>query len=191
MHRFITKTAAATGIATLLVCSAPAFAIANVHAVAAQAAAETRLQDAKLKACQKHEAVINKIMANIAERGQKRLGVYTTIATRVEDFYTKKSKTVTNYDTLVADVNTKKTAAQDAIDKIKTDKANFKCDGTDPKGVAQGFKDDLKLEIQALHAYQQSIKDLIVAVKSVQSDATPDNSTNSSNSDNTTTGGNQ
>lgn len=175
MPRFLKKSSLVGVIATLAILTAPAFAIgssvANQHASAA-------LAEAGLKSCQVRERVIDKIMARIADRGQRRLDVYSTIATRVEEFYTKKGKTVSNYDALVADVNTKKTAAQDAINLIKTDKANFKCDGTDPKGVASSFKTDLKAEIQALHAYQQSIKDLVVAVKSVQSDTSSSNSTN-------------
>ncbi|HSX27153.1 MAG TPA: hypothetical protein VLG25_00020 [Patescibacteria group bacterium] len=135
-----------------------------------------KLEANRLRVCQKHEAVINSIMGRISERGQRRLNVYSTIAERVEDFYTKKGKTLSNYDELVNDVKSKKDAAQAAVDQIKGDSVDFKCDGTDPKGVASSFKADLKLEIQSLHAYQQSIKNLIVGVKSVQSDNTSDNS---------------
>lgn len=171
MRRILRKTTIVSPILGLVLLSAPVLAISakvNNHAVAAQTTASTKLQDAQLKSCQTREKAINSIMNRIADRGQKRLNVYSTIATRVEDFYTKKGKTVSNYDSLVADVNAKKTAAQAAVDKIKADKVAFKCDGSDPKGVASSFKADLKLEISALHDYQQSIKNLIVAVKSAQ-----------------------
>lgn len=172
MRRIFTRTTIISPILGLVFISAPAFAIsikANEHAVAAQTVvAQAKLQNGQLQSCQTREKVINSIMGRIADRGQKRLNVYNTIATRVEGFYTKKGKTVNNYDTLVADVNAKKTAAQAAVDKIKADKVAFKCDGTDPKGVASSFKADLKLEISSLHDYQQSIKNLIVAVKSAQ-----------------------
>ncbi len=143
---------------------------------AVKEAVSERLEANKLRVCQKHEAVINSIMGRISERGQRRLNVYSTIATRVEDFYTKKGKTLNNYDELVNEVKSKKDAAQAAADQVKEDKVDFKCDGTDPKGVASSFKADLKLEIQALHAYQQSIKNLIVGVKSIQSDKTENSS---------------
>ncbi len=172
MRELFAKTSLFGSLMLFVAFGAPALAIsakANEHAVAAQTVAAAKLDAAKLKACQTREKTINSIMNRIADRGQKRLNVYSAIATKVEDFYTKKGKTVSNYDSLVADANAKKTAAQNAIDKIKADKANFKCDGSDPKGVAAGFKDDLKLEISALHDYQQAIKNLIVAVKSVQS----------------------
>jgi hypothetical protein len=148
-----------------------------------QAAAQTRLADAKLKACQNREKAINNIMSRIADRGQKQLDLFTSIAERTEKFYSDKGKTLSNYDALVANVTAKKDAAQTAVDSIKASSVTFKCDGTDPKGAAQTFKDSLKSEIEALKAYRSSIKDLIVGVKSVQGSTT--------SSDNQPTGGNQ
>jgi hypothetical protein len=167
----------ATGIA--VVAAAP-----NSHANAAatsQATSQptepgsqrsTKLADAKLKACQHREAAINNKMARIADRGQKQLGVFSKISTRVQTFYTDKGKTLSNYDALVADVNAKKAAAQTTVDTVKATSVTFKCDGTDPKGAASSFKTALKSEIDALKAYKTSVKNLIVGVKSVQGTTT-------------------
>lgn len=141
---------------------------AGAEGLAHAEAASTKLADTKLRACQNREKAINNIMARIADRGQKQLNLFTTIATRTETFYTNKGKVLSNYDVLVADVNAKKTAAQTTVDAIKSDSVSFKCDGTDPKGVAAGFKTDLKAEITALKNYKTSVKNLIVGVKSVQ-----------------------
>jgi hypothetical protein len=132
----------------------------------------TKLADAKLKACQNRETAINNIMGRIADRGQKQLDLFSTIATRVETFYTDKGKTLGNYDALVADVTAKKAAAQTEVDAVKASSVTFKCDGTDPKGAAASFKDGLKAEIDALKAYKTSVKNLIVGVKSVQGSTT-------------------
>jgi len=121
----------------------------------------------KLKICQTHETKIDSVMGRIGDRGQKQLDLFTTIATRVETFYTKSGKTLDNYDTLVTAVNTAKDSAQTAVDKVKADKASFKCDGTDPSGAASSFKTDLQTEITALKNYRTAIKNLIVGVKSV------------------------
>ena len=121
----------------------------------------------KLKICQNRETKIDGIMGRIGDRGQKQLDLFTTIATRVETFYTKSGKTLDNYDTLIAAVNTAKDSAQTAVDQVKADKANFKCDGTDPSGAASSFKTDLQTEITALKNYRTTIKNLIVGVKSV------------------------
>lgn len=131
-------------------------------------AAQTRLEDAKLKACQHREKAINNIFARISDRGQKQLDLFTTISERTEQFYTDKGKTLSNYDELVAEVATKKAAAQTAVDTVKSSSVSFTCDGEDPKGVAQIFKANLKIEIAALNAYKTAVKNLIVGVKSVQ-----------------------
>lgn len=161
-----------------------AAAVPNARAEVAQTAAQTRLADAKLKACQNRETAINNILSRIADRGQKQLDLFSTIATRTETFYTNKGKTLSNYDALVADVNAKKAVAQTAVNTVKSNSVSFKCDGTDPKGAAASFKDSLKSEIAALKDYKTAVKNLIVGVKSVQGTA-------SSTGNNTATGGQQ
>lgn len=158
-------------LVTVTVVGSPAMALAappqkvsQDHQQAMQANAE----NGHMKACQNHEKSINNRMSHIATRGQKQLDLFTTIAERTENFYTKKGKTLDNYDQLVADVNAKKAAAQAAVDTVKSSSVSFKCDGTDPKGAVSTFKDNLKLEISALKAYRTSVKNLIVGVKSVQ-----------------------
>ena len=131
-------------------------------------AAQTRLADAKLKACQNREKAINNIMARLADRGTKQLDVFNKIAERTEAFYTDKGKTLSNYDALVAEVTAKKTDAQTAVDAVKAGSVTFQCDGTDPKGAVTVFKDSLKAEIAALKAYKTAVKNLVVGVKSVQ-----------------------
>ena len=138
--------------------------------------AKLRLEGTKLKACENREKVINSILDRIAKRGERRLSVYSSIFNRVQEFYEKKNLSISNYDALVADVNAKKTAAQAAIDKAASDQVDFQCDGDDPKGVAAGFKSDLKAQINTLHDYRKSIRNLIVAIKTSLSEAAQSNS---------------
>jgi hypothetical protein len=130
------------------------------------------LDAAKLRVCQNRQRAITNIMSHAAERGQRQLDLFTTIATRVETFYTNKGKTLSNYDALVADMNAKKAAAQTTVDALKSASANFSCDSSDPKGFVDTFKDSLKSEIEALKVYRTSVKNLIVGVKSVQGTTT-------------------
>lgn len=146
-------------------------------------AAETRLSDARLRACQNREHAITNIMARIADRGQRQIDLFSKIADRTEAFYTNKGKVLSNYDALVADVAAKKASAQAAVDATKATGVTFKCDGTDPKGMAASFKEQLKAQNAALKAYKTSVKNLIVGVKSVQGTTT--------SSDKNATGGNQ
>jgi hypothetical protein len=156
------------------------------QAVKAQAA-QTKLEDKKLKACQNREKAINNIMSNIAERGTRQLDVFTKISERTQAFYKDKGMSVANYDELVADVNAKKTAAEATVAEVKATSLTFKCDGTDPKGAGESFKASLKAEKEALKAYKTSIKDLIKAVKSSQSTSTDSSSDDNANTGTTTT----
>lgn len=147
-----------------------------------KAAAQTKLADAKLKACQNREKAINNIMSRLSDRGQKQLDLFTSIATKTETFYAEKGKALSDYDALLSDVTTKQDAAQTAVDVVKANSVTFKCDGTDPKGAVASFKESLKSEIAALKGYKTSVKNLIVGVKSVQGTTT--------STDSKTTGGN-
>jgi hypothetical protein len=152
---------------------------------AQQVAAQTRLADAKLKACQARETAITNIMSRLSDRGTKQLSVFTTIAGRVEAFYTKSGKTLASYDTLVAAVDSTKAAATTAVDGVKSTSTGFSCISTDPKGFVMTFKTNLKAEIDALNAYKTAIKNLIVGVRSVQ--GTTSSTDASKTSDTTTT----
>lgn len=135
-------------------------------AVQAEQHSSAKLEGARLKACKNHERVINARMQRIAARGARHMEVFDKIAARVESFADTKGKKPANFDALLADVNAKKATAQATLDKIKSDSVSFKCDGSDPKGVAEGFKADLKAEIAALKEYKTAVKNLIVGVKS-------------------------
>jgi len=175
MHIFSKLSLLATG---LVVASATSIAVVaaapNSHASAAttNSQATTRLAENKLKLCQKREVAIDHILTRIGDRGQKQIDLFSTIATRVETFYTTKGKVLTNYNALVADVSANKIAAQTAVDAVKSETVTFKCDGTDPKGAVSSFKVALKAEIAALKAYKTSVRNLIVGVKSVQGTTT-------------------
>lgn len=148
------------------------------QAVGHKAAAGAKLVDAKLRVCQNRQKTITNIMSRIADRGQKQLTLFTTIADRVETFYTDKGKTLSNYEALVADVNAKQAAAQATVDTIKSASTGFDCNGADPQGFVSSFKGSLKAEISALQDYRTSVKNLTVGVKSVQSTTAAANQNN-------------
>lgn len=131
-------------------------------------AAQGRLDAAKLKACQGREKAITSIMTRIATSGEKQLEVFTKISDRTQAFYESKGKTLASYDALVAEVDAKKTAAEKAVEELKSGSKEFDCEGADPKATAQAFKDDVKAANAALKEYKLAVKNLIVGVKSVQ-----------------------
>lgn len=131
------------------------------------ATADRRLTTTKLRACEDRQAAIRTIMNRIADRGQKRLDLFSTIADRAETFYTSKGKTLADYATLLADLHTKATAAQTAVDALKNAGTAFSCGSTDPHGAVATFRADLQAENTALQAYRSAVRALIVGIKSV------------------------
>lgn len=134
-------------------------------------AVKERLEGRKLKACQNREKAVTNIMARIGDRGQKQVDLFSKIAERTQVFYVDKGLSASNYDALVADVTAKKSAAQAAVDSTKSTVVEFKCDGDNPKGVADSFKLSKTDQNDALKAYKTSVKNLIVGVKSSKNQA--------------------
>jgi len=132
---------------------------------------QTRLQDAKLRACQAREKGIKNRSTGLADLAKNMQDKFDVITRRVQDYYTNtvvpSGKTVTNYDALVSDISTKKTAVQAALVKAQNDVNGFACTSDNPKDTMMKFKDDMQAVKQALKDYRTSIKNLIVAVHSV------------------------
>lgn len=132
-------------------------------------AAKQKLEENKLRICEEREDKIDDHMDAIAQRGQKKIDLFSTIAERVKSFYLSKGKVLSNYDELVAAVGAKKVLAQTAVDAVIDASVTFDCEGDDPKGVASEFKTKVQAMNDALKEYRTAVKNLIVGVKSVQS----------------------
>jgi hypothetical protein len=130
---------------------------------------ERKLKDQKLKACQKRSVAINTIMRRSVARVEKHKQVFDTISERVQNLYEKKGKAVANYDSLLADVNNAKMQVEADISAMKAYE-KFSCDTDDPKGQAQTFKENLSAARDNLKTYRQAIKDLIVGVRSANTE---------------------
>lgn len=132
--------------------------------------ATARLGDTKLKVCKKREQNVTNIMKRMGDRGEKQINVFTKIADRTKNFYQEKGYALANYDALVAEANAKREAAVAANSVVKNTSLNFKCDGDNPKGVASSFKELMKNQNEAIKAYKTAVKNLIVAVKSANTE---------------------
>lgn len=124
-----------------------------------------------LKACQARESAIKTRMTHLTQLATNMMNNFDKHASRVEKYYTTKvvlsGKTVSNYDSLVSDINTKKAAVSAALTKAQTDVQSFNCSTTNPKGVMIQFRQDMQAVKKALKDFRISIKNLIVAVRSV------------------------
>ena len=133
-----------------------------------QANKQERLEANKLRVCEQREAKIKAIMTRSITRAEKQLALFDKIAERVKGFYVDKGRTVANYDELVAAVDAAKAAAEANLETLKNLEA-FDCDAEDPKGNAEAFKLALKSINSDLKDYRAAVNNLIVGVKSAQS----------------------
>lgn len=134
-----------------------------------EAMAKTRLETTKVRVCELRQAKIKAIMERSVQRAENQLKLFDTIAARTKAFYEEKGKTLATYNELVAATENAKTKAVGEIETMKQIEP-FDCAGNDPKGVADDFKASLQAVNQALHQYRTSVKNLIVGVKSAQSE---------------------
>lgn len=144
------------------------------------------LSGTDLTKCDVRAAKVNAIMARIVERGTNQTNLFTTIASRVEAFYTNKNLSLSNYDQLVAAVNDAATKAQTDLSSLQS-QDQFKCDSANPKGQISAFRSALQTEIQDLKSLKTAVVNLIVGVKSVAGTTSSSTSTDTS----TGTGGTQ
>jgi len=59
----------------------------------------------------------------------------------------------------------KRTEAQTELQTMAQNGTEFKCDGDDPKGAVEAFKERARLQNGALNEYKIALKNLLVGVK--------------------------
>ena len=187
MKKLYILSALVAGMASLSGLSVPVGAVSD-RAEAARETANTRreevkqsvsskLDENKRKICEKRQAGITRTMNKMQTRGESQLAVFTKIADRTKAFYEQKQRTVENYTDLVAAVDEKKLAAELAVAAGDEAISDFSCDASDPTAMKDLFKAQLSDQIAALKAYKTAVKDLIVGVKSAQSQASREQTT--------------
>lgn len=132
--------------------------------------ASKRLSDTKRTVCENRKGRIATLTDGVAERAEKQIAVLTKISERVQAFYQEKGMTLATYDALVSDVDAKKAAAEAALADIRTRAEGFDCSGEDPKGNLGIYKETVKTKIAAIKEYRTAVRNLIIGVKSVQSE---------------------
>lgn len=130
-----------------------------------------RLKDKRLKTCQIHEDEIKKRHKRLEDISSKMFNVFDETAKRVEDYYKNKvvpsGKSLPNYDALVNDVVAKKAAVRTALTNTQNDIAGFTCTADNPKAQITQYRLDMQTVKKALQDYRTSIKNLIVAVRTL------------------------
>jgi len=127
--------------------------------------------DAKLRICKIREEMIKTKMKYVPELATEILNKFDSIATRVENYYNlnlvPNGKTLSNYDSLVSEIQAKKSAVKSALSKAQDDANSFSCANENPKGDLAKFRSDMSAVREAFKKYRKSVRNLIVAVKSL------------------------
>jgi len=130
---------------------------------------QERLDQTKLRICEKLEETINNRSNHLVERVNKHIARFDRISNKVQTFYTEKMVpkgiNVENYETLVGNIATKKAAVAEAAANAAATIDDFDCSGDSPKQALADFHDQMHLVIKALKEYKKSVVDLIVAVR--------------------------
>ncbi|HEY4161252.1 MAG TPA: hypothetical protein VGM08_04275 [Candidatus Saccharimonadales bacterium] len=147
------------------------------------ASAQQPLTAPEQQTCQDRAAAINGIMSRIDTRTQNQIMLFGTIATRIENFYTSKSKPVNNYAQLTTAITAAKAQAGTDLAALQAG-STIDCGGSDPKGTVTAFQNGLKTETADLQSYRTAVENLIKAVAAA-------NGVTVSNPSQSTTGGQQ
>lgn len=170
-----TKVAALTIVLSFLLFAAPAIAKGQPSPLPTPRA--SGLAQGKLRACQAIESGVKNRMQSLVNLATNMENVFNSIATRAEDYYTNKvlptGKTVSNYDSLVADISTKKGIADTDLASAQTMVNSFSCTSGDPKTLLMDFRLDMQKVKTDLKNFRTSIKNLIVAVRTVAPKESP------------------
>jgi len=148
-----------------------------------------KLAEVKKKVCETKQRNIIRRSENMAKRADKQFDVFGNIADRVDTYYTDKlvpqGKVLPNYQSLKDEIAAKEEAAQAAVEAALDAAKNFDCEGDDPKGQLTQYREYMQEVIKALKEFRTSIKNFIVAVRTLNAkggDAT-NSATQSSDSD--------
>lgn len=133
----------------------------------------SRLTEGKLKACQAKEKALRNRVNQTTRMATSMQAKFDAIVQRIKTYYTSKvvpsGKTVANYDSLLADIESKKAAVGTALEKAQNSAKDFTCSGEAPKEKLEQYRANMQAVKTALKEYRTSIKNLIVAVRSVVS----------------------
>ncbi|MBI2031921.1 MAG: hypothetical protein HYT08_04885 [Candidatus Levybacteria bacterium] len=131
-----------------------------------------RLDQAKLRVCQVKEKIITNRSANMVNHVNRIIAVFDSIVTRITNYYQSRlvpqGRILANFDALILDIQTKKNAITPLLEAAQSDVDNFNCEGDDPKGQLDQFKQDIRAIIPGLKAYKTSVRNLIVAIASIR-----------------------
>lgn len=134
---------------------------------ARQAAPHNRaLSESVKKSCQSREAAVREIIDRAKTTGAHHFESISNIYANIISYAEKKHIALTKFADQIANVESSKSSARAALSQAQTLGDDFNCDDAAPKAAASVFLATKKKQSAALRSYRDSVKQLLVAVKS-------------------------
>ncbi len=147
-------------------------------------------QQAKIKQDQKVATLCQKVRAKIITKHEHIKEITEAIAQRTnlrveraKGFVAKKELKVENYDSLLKDVEANRQVVINARSEIVSATAAFDCHSSNRKEQEANVKAKVKSYMSAIELYRQSVRNLLLAVKSAAKAQLPSSSVNQSASE--------
>ncbi len=151
---------------------------ANSHATNAQTNGQTYSSKGKAIACQNRQNAVKTIISRLDTRISNQMSLFTAIAGRVENFYSKSNNKVANYSQLLANISTTSSVLRTEYTTLQTN-STFSCSFSHPKAIVDSFLGDLKTTLSDLKAYKTAVQNLIVVVAKANNVSLTTNTKNS------------
>lgn len=151
----------------------PAFAV-SPNGKGAGRPAFVATKSGAARACVARETGVKTRMTQLTQLVTTMETTFDRIAAKVQTYYTDtvlpSGRSVTNYAALVSDIAAKKVLVQNGVDKAKADISSYSCTSGDPKTAMNQFRVNMQSVKTALKNYRTSVRNLIVAVRTVSKD---------------------
>ncbi len=133
------------------------------------------LESERLRACQARQEAIKKRQESLLRLAAGHLKRMDNWTDRLKEFYNNKllpvGVKVENYDQLLANIEEARDKAMASLDKASGLVKDFSCEGGDPKGLYNQFRETMQEVKNNLQAYRKAVKDLLVAIRKVAGEA--------------------
>jgi lysyl-tRNA synthetase class II len=134
---------------------------------AAKNKVEAKTKEVREKNCEARKQALGNKIKNTSEAAKRHYDKITSFNQKIDEYITKNSITVTNYDALKSTVTDKAAIAESAVTSLSEYEQQVDCANIDEATAAViAYKELLTNARDALKEYRTATKDLLVAVKS-------------------------
>jgi hypothetical protein len=130
-----------------------------------KAQVKEQTQEHRQQACEARKTSLTKRMSRAVTQAENHKAVFDKIYTRVQDFYTNKKLSVTDYDSLKAKVDTAQADAAASIQALKDTDISVDCTSSTVADSVSAFQTAVGSTRDSLKTYRAALVDLINSLK--------------------------